>query len=583
MKKASLGVLALVVFFLTAGIGYLWVTRTVPDRSLKVQTIATRERSRPDVASSSAMEPRGLAEHGASGQRETVFHPESTMDRDSIHGRVVDTTGAGIAAAAVEIVDSMGDVVAATPSNEDGSFSIHCPEGIIEGFVAARKSGFSEGETPLERTRPHRHVVLTLRESGELHGSVRLPDGRVPPAPVDVLAWRADYPMPRAQVARSKIADASLFRRRRVAPDGTFTLTDLTPNARYCVVAGGSGFATYYPDNDYRPLEAVSNGPSITLQVAPLYSVHVRVVANDGGALRCSPLLMVEGGSSISLPKTLVSAYLLNPGTWLSGIDVPKPGSYEPGRFRYLFTSAELAERLGPVRLRFSMPGYESKLVDLWAHRVTDEQDVVQCVTLQQIATGFGDLTVDIQSALSPEARNRLQQLRQLAGREGLWMGSLHLVPIEWYSKSVQELSVPISDFEVGPLILHGVPAGKYELQLRSQTLSGVVQRDTYSIAIDADRMTSISVDTGEWGVLEVNAVKESGESYHGTLSLSAMGPEPMPYTSVRYFSRAPYVFTAMPPGVYQIHTPSFGNGALSQPITVVKGEVVKCYVRLGG
>lgn len=394
-------------------------------------------------------------------------HAESRSSKNSldcITGKVVDDADVPIQGASVFRIGASGDVAESVRSSTEGEFTLGIGDR-PDDVLVARSVGFCEASLrvdAIDRTVP---VVLRLQRGGFLRGRVVLPDNSIPARSISVLAWREDRPMPTQELVSGTAGGHPYYRLVAAANDGTFEISNVTLGARYNLAAGGEGYAAYRSDRELQPRQAVANGPSITLEVAPLYVVAVKLVGVGGAPLRCSPLLEKPEGMPVRIPHELEYTSGRFPGSWMSGLQALKNSSVAPHSFRALYMSKADVPRIGPIVATFAEPGYEPKKVDLWAIRFDPGSDAEQIVELREAAAGFGNLSITLSCPLTEEARAQLHGIK-FDPSEPIATVQLHPSESPNFEGDLT-CRIPMPGTDV--VYLKGVPSGTYEAQLTSE------------------------------------------------------------------------------------------------------------------
>lgn len=482
--------------------------------------------------------------------------PQRPVVASRLQGRVVNPAGAPVPGASVDHVAREGDVLAHTECDEEGRFTLESEPRAQARFVG-RSQGFGPGTAPDLRglaEGPSGPIVLTLTHEARIRGAVTLPSGSPPSVPVLVLAWRdAEPTRPRATLEKP-IRDAShpLFRCVKTDRDGRFEFDGLEAGAQYQLSAGGEGYAQCMPEGQFlvRPVEAIAGGGPVKLLVAPLFALRVDLGDPDSGPLRSAPQLFSYPFPSINVPKEIFVTDKSLPGAWLNpGVDFHDPPTGNAHRFYMICTAEKEVDRIGPVTLTGSAPGYEPFKVEVWATRVPGGLEPKR-VTLQRKTEAWGRLRIRV---LTPVGLDGKPMWTSMVNAP-LPFGRIKLRPVANTPLPPPPFEAAVPHQERPEIVLDGVPAGSYRVNLWTP-LPGDGPETLVSIPVGGE--AQVTLDSTDWGVVEASIDRKVGgleREFTGQVLIELETNEARPISASTVFESPPYCVLGVPPGRYKVY-----------------------------
>ncbi len=491
-----------------------------------------------------------LEDPAAESMRVALDAPQSA---DVVLARVQDSKGASIADAAIWIVGDLATRLGLT--DETGSAHVHVPS-TRPLRLASVHAGYatSEGEISEEGAA---EIVLILEPEARIQGTVAWSKGGVPEPGVVVAAWPDGHrPTPAVFRALRSSDPAPNTAVATTDDEGRFALRGLAHGASYTLAAGGAGGLTL------RKVAGVRvEGPSVQLELTPVYAAVVRLREAEGRSLRSGSQVYGrgpgwyddEGGAAEVVMGVPASCFLvLDPGLWQL-----RPTTLS--RHIVLLSTPLQKQDLPTIVYEVEAPGYAPVWTHLRVPRIQPTPPEYK-LALEPKAGGWGTLTVRIEGPsleLEVEGENSLAGQVLLEGDKGEQIG----IPIQKPLSRVTKVE--------------GVPFGRYRARFRSWDGMRFFpdEHQKVSVVIDA-KPAVLTIDASSSCCLLATLLLEDKREYQGEVVFRLHGPTGKPYVA---FDRSPYVLEGIAPGHYTLYVDSIPGRSLpvlSVPVVLEPGGV---------
>jgi hypothetical protein len=472
---------------------------------------------------------------------------------DAVWVRVQDRGGAPIAGASVWIAGESATRIGLT--DEEGSAHVRVPS-IRPLRLTGTREGHASGEGELP-TAEATEILLVLEPESRIRGTVSWLDGD--PAPnVIVAAW------PDGQAATEAMFRS--FRSNDPVPDtfstmtdgeGHFVLSGLAARTTYTLVAGGAGGLTV------RAAEGVhTDGPSLRVELTPVYAATVRLCDADDGSLRSGPAVYGRGPgwydeaeedpAEVVMGLPTACFLVLDPGLW--GI---RPTTLS--RHIVLLQRQRRSQDVPALVYEVEAPGYAPVWTRLVVPRIRSVPPEYRLV-VEPRAHGWGTLTVSLRGPsleLAVEGSSSLAGQVLLEGEDGERIGIPIPKPLSRVTK------------------VEGVPFGDYRARFRSMdSMQYFPDEHRRESVVVGDKPAALSIDASSSSCLLVTLVCADGREYQGAVVFRLNGPTGKPYLA---FDRSPYVLEGIAPGEYTLYVDSIPGRSLpilSVPVALDPGSV---------
>ncbi len=413
-------------------------------------------------------------------------------------------------------------------------------------------------------------ITLELASGGSISGRVMGRDGGPPDTACTVSAWEdwwADADSLEVSLVREASPAATLC---AVADDGSFLLSGLDKLKSYAVVASAGGCIS-------KPqFSVVPDAEGLELTVAPLFAGIVRVRDTNDQRPRTNPSL-AEPMLSIGpwpqgvLPIDLTPACAVLAGlqeTALSPSELP----YDR-KLCFVYTVPGEPPASIPVGMEANIPGYAALDVEVDCPRASGALREIGFV-LQPTNEGFGALALSFTGGMSGHPG--------IGSKLGKWCrsGELFLRLGDGYQNAVSIAGFPSDD----PLILSGIPAGRYEMRFVAsggrfkypgEGALGLV------VTPDETHPTPVLVDLAGSGAVEFALLGEDGREMEGNLGIAIFrGDDLSAYTRIELCADQ-RILGAIAPGSYSFQPYYPKRLARSRVVEVRAGEVEYVVFRL--
>ena len=471
----------------------------------------------------------GGAEHEAPGVAAVASSTGSLRPEGSATAmiRVVSATGAPVADAEVlEAANASTDSVARTDANGMANVSLDARVTAI----LARHPDYAPASLSLQGPRPAR-CVITLSERGVIRGVVLdAGDGGRPLTGVLVRAWRARC-SPGAGSLDAQSPESILGAETVSGPGGSFVLDGLAAQADYDVIGYGQGLIS-------RSVRA-SAGEDVVVSMLEIYGTVLRIRDDHGDELQQDPRLL--GPGSVDEP---LGAFYLNPERQdlaLSSIPSDVLGPIDLRHWLVLYAVGARADSIGPVNVVVGAPGYESQTALVPLPPVAGGLPVSE-FALKRWADGFGTVEVEI---VDPSAAPLV------TGSGRAWV---RLLPAEVSKASPSGFRFSVDHWGDGPVVIHGVPFGRYVSHVES--LDGASWRAAVAESPSGSRQevevgeetVRLKLDASDLAGMEAIVLDAQGNPWDRVLTL-ALSYDGAPYPLRLTFTRAPYQVSFLPAG----------------------------------
>jgi hypothetical protein len=397
--------------------------------------------------------------------------------------------------------------------------------------LVARHAGFSAGTALVGET--DERVTLTLLSHGTIAGRVQLASGLAPEGSIRVLASPHGRPLECAAIRARSVAFAD------TDGAGYFRITGLDRRVAFRVAGVGSGYLVD-PHPDVEPSDA-----EILLTALPLYGVRLVMRDAAGGPLHGSPDLFAQFGGSVKcLDSTAKLAKILPEELELAGIGGAGCSEQESRDVMVVvFSGASEVDRVGPIAVDMTLPGYRPVEESVWAPRITASLPE-HTLALERLCDDWGSVEVTFRGIELDIACDVTIQLRGQA-------------PSARYALRVPRLSSQ-------PYTVTGVPADGYLVSV--ETSGGLFRHPPRSsgreewLQVYPGETARLAIDLAGRTTLACELLDEVGLPLSGRVIFRLMTASNAVYHVE--FDQAPYTLVGIPPGEYTVSA-MLGSGAV--------------------
>lgn len=401
--------------------------------------------------------------------------------------------------------------------------------------VEGQRSGYARARRRIGQEPPE-VLWLRLQPGRSLEGRVLLRGSGTPVEGVRVLAHlKGLAPEPH-----------SVLRAREGSPlgisgvsgaDGVFRLEGMDIDLDYQLAAGGRGYVLWE-----RSLVPAGDRMAPQLEVGRLFGVRVVWADPVAGAVACSPRLWGVGGADTlsdgALGITSVSEIWAS--TNLAGgflRDPALPFRPSPNEWLFLYACSSDAERLGPISVSMTLPGYARGRDRVWATPVEDEISE-HVIELERTAEAFGSLTIEFEGWKGLSSSTTFESPRVMLQVQ--------------HSDSEKEIST-ILDLEESVDAIGAIPTGEVVFSIsKSQNRWPIFEDDAPRYQLEEGE-NRIPIDISEWGGIEMEFTDAHGPILGGPATFVLdLTSGPAADESLR-FRGAPYRYFGLDPGTYTL------------------------------
>ncbi|MEW6742624.1 MAG: hypothetical protein AB1486_07680 [Planctomycetota bacterium] len=334
--------------------------------------------------------------------------------------------------------------------------------------------------------------MLELVPDATIDGNVVDWNGKSVGRGVTVMAWPFHGPWPTATTIANYVDLESPVHILSTTDDaGTFCLRRLSIGQQYVLMAGGAGYLSRR-----RIIAEAGTREDVKITVSRLYGTALRVLNEASGepiALR--PMITKHGMAETSWTVQDRGALELADGRLavLAGFDVPVVLATGTITGPFFYTKDGDEPRIGPLKLRISIPGYKPCRTELWMEMVRDhlvEQDLriepIEGSKLVDVTVRLSNPAISQDTTKEDEviAEVRLKPLQPMDGDEGIYSASVRAV----FNRDQYVGKVPRGQYEIDVKHLTNYRA-------RNQSLPPVTLNDSESrIKIACDDMPTLQI-----------------------------------------------------------------------------------------